>query len=72
MDNREGFRRFLVQSPLVCPPQSPHGNEPEQGGAGAAKEEEADFQVPYGSYHQLYRLDGRLIAVRVRIFVYIS
>lgn len=58
--NREGFARFLVQSPLVShtppPPVQQKGWE------------DADFQVPYGSYHQLYRLDGRLIAVRCFCF----
>ena len=45
----KGFQRFLVTSPLVDPKTSPRPNPA--------------FQ--YGSFHQMYRLDGRLIAVGV-------
>lgn len=65
MFSREGFSRFLVQSPLVCyPPPKETPPQPGAGQGGREEAEAADFQVPYGSYHQLYRLDGRLIAVR--------
>lgn len=62
--HREGFSRFLVQSPLVCYPPPPPAASYKSLGAGEGQgKEEADYRVPYGSYHQLYRLDGRLIAV---------
>ncbi len=63
--HREGFSRFLVQSPLVCHPPAPPPPSPSPSSVdgGDAEAEAADFQAPYGSYHQLYRLDGRLIAV---------
>ncbi|KAF8558858.1 hypothetical protein OG21DRAFT_1404126 [Imleria badia] len=47
------FRRFLVQSPLV-PEPIPYQTPPPQ-----------HLPSHYGSYHQMYRLDGQLIAVGV-------
>lgn len=65
--HREGFSRFLVQSPLVCyPPPPPAASHKSPGGGEGEIKEEASYRVPYGSYHQLYRLDGRLIAVCAR------
>ena len=52
--HREGFNRFLVQSPLVV---NKSARKVDRDVAAA------DYQVPYGSYHQLYRLNGKLIAV---------
>ncbi|KAJ8457239.1 hypothetical protein ONZ51_g11657 [Trametes cubensis] len=48
------FRRFLVQTPLV--PQTIEY---------ASGERPAHLPEKYGSYHQLYRLDGELIAMGV-------
>ena len=49
---REQFNRFLVVSPLVVSRSPVDENDPDKS-----------YKVPYGSYHQLYRLDGKLIAV---------
>jgi arginyl-tRNA---protein transferase len=46
-----GFRRFLVDSPLV------DTNKKQGTGTG--------LPIAYGTYHQLYRLDSKLIAVGV-------
>ncbi|KAF9646768.1 hypothetical protein BDM02DRAFT_3099355 [Thelephora ganbajun] len=48
-----GFTRFLVQSPLRTNPIPYSSTPPEH------------LPRVYGSYHQLYRLDGKLIAVAV-------
>ncbi|KAL3077728.1 hypothetical protein niasHT_019196 [Heterodera trifolii] len=51
----DAFRRFLASSPLF--PSSPHEGQQQQ---------QARPPLPHlGSYHQQYRLDGRLIAVAV-------
>ncbi|KAH7887853.1 arginine-tRNA-protein transferase [Phlebopus sp. FC_14] len=47
------FRRFLVQSPLLREPILYSSNPPEH------------LPTYYGSYHQMYRLDGELIAMGV-------
>ncbi|KAH7920811.1 hypothetical protein BV22DRAFT_1020525 [Leucogyrophana mollusca] len=47
------FRRFLVQSPLVAE-NIPYPSEPPE-----------HLPLRYGSYHQMYRLDGELIAMGV-------
>ncbi|KAI0375755.1 hypothetical protein BV20DRAFT_959795 [Pilatotrama ljubarskyi] len=47
------FKRFLVQTPLVPQPIEYSSTRPEH------------LPENYGSYHQLYRLDGELIAVGV-------
>ncbi|KIJ70210.1 hypothetical protein HYDPIDRAFT_104888 [Hydnomerulius pinastri MD-312] len=47
------FRRFLVQSPLISEPIPYSSQRPEH------------LPTHYGSYHQMYRLDGELIAVGV-------
>ncbi|KAI0335581.1 hypothetical protein GY45DRAFT_1350777 [Cubamyces sp. BRFM 1775] len=55
-DDKEAssFRRFLVQTPLVSQPiEYACGQRP------------AHLPEKYGSYHQLYRLDGELIAMGV-------
>lgn len=49
---RDQFKRFLVVSPLITSPITDDENDPDRS-----------YKVPYGSYHQLYRLDGKLIAV---------
>ncbi|GLB33700.1 putative ATE1 [Lyophyllum shimeji] len=48
-----GFKRFLVDSPLLEEP-IPYANVPP-----------SHLPRNYGSYHQLYRLDGQLIAMGV-------
>ncbi|KAI0000071.1 arginine-tRNA-protein transferase [Russula vinacea] len=53
-DKKSGsFKRFLVQSPLQMEPIHYSSAPP------------AHLPLYYGSYHQLYRLDGRLIAMGV-------
>ncbi|KIK75335.1 hypothetical protein PAXRUDRAFT_835710 [Paxillus rubicundulus Ve08.2h10] len=47
------FRKFLVQSPLI-PEPIPYSSPPPQ-----------HLPTHYGSYHQMYRLDGELVAVGV-------
>jgi arginine-tRNA-protein transferase len=64
---REGFERFLVRGPLY--------NECAAGVALTERALPAEWRglveldcapfVPYGAYHQHYRLDGQLIAVAV-------
>ena len=49
---KEGFNRFLVQSPLVS-------------SSSSSSSSSSPYLVPYGSYHQLYRLNGKLVAVGV-------
>lgn len=48
-----GFNRFLVESPLTTSPIPYSSTPPEH------------LPKAYGSYHQLYRLDGKLIAMGV-------
>ncbi|EJD01439.1 uncharacterized protein FOMMEDRAFT_90177, partial [Fomitiporia mediterranea MF3/22] len=48
-----GFRRFLVDSPLQASPIAYERDPPDH------------LPKTYGSYHQLYRLDGELIAIGV-------
>ncbi|RPD67049.1 hypothetical protein L226DRAFT_529443 [Lentinus tigrinus ALCF2SS1-7] len=48
-----GFKRFLVNTPLIPEP------------IGYASERSKHLPVNYGSYHQLYRLDGKLVAMGV-------
>ncbi|KAI0750919.1 arginine-tRNA-protein transferase [Daedaleopsis nitida] len=51
--SKNGFSRFLVHSPLVQQPiEYPDGRPPH-------------LPATYGSYHQLYRLDGELIGMGV-------
>jgi arginine-tRNA-protein transferase len=66
--SRDGYERFLVKGPLY------NGND-QHGVALNRKELPEELQglvevdtcqfVPYGAYHQHYRLDGKLIAVAV-------
>jgi len=49
----EGFKNFLVETPLEMEP-IPYPSTPP-----------AHLPSHYGSYHQLYRLDGRLVAMSV-------
>ncbi|KAF9498470.1 hypothetical protein BDN71DRAFT_1443310 [Pleurotus eryngii] len=51
--SQSGFRRFLCETPLRTSPISYTGSPP------------AHLPVEYGSHHQLYRLDGELIAMAV-------
>ncbi|KAJ6629113.1 arginine-tRNA-protein transferase [Mycena sp. CBHHK59/15] len=48
-----GYKRFLVESPLI-PSPIPY-----------ATQSPSHFPPNYGSYHQLYRCDGKLIAMAV-------
>jgi len=48
-----GFKRFLVETPLTTSP-IPYSSIPPE-----------HLPKAYGSYHQLYRLDGKLIAMAV-------
>ena len=63
MLRREGFQRFLVHTPLV-----PSGGVSSEGEGEDADPSTSQYKVPYGSYHQLYRLDGKLVAVRENPF----
>jgi arginine-tRNA-protein transferase len=54
---RPGFKRFLVSTPLAI--------DESTGARTWAGDPDRDYKVPYGSYHQLYRIDGRLVAVRI-------
>ncbi|KNZ79899.1 Arginyl-tRNA--protein transferase 1 [Termitomyces sp. J132] len=58
-----GFERFLVESPLLSTTSHPHidKEEPITYAPGAP----SHLPRSYGSYHQLYRLDGKLVAVGV-------
>ncbi|OJA17018.1 hypothetical protein AZE42_00552 [Rhizopogon vesiculosus] len=49
----DGFRRFLVKSPLINEPIRYSANAPDH------------LPSQYGSFHQMYRLDGELIAMGV-------
>ncbi|OCH90708.1 hypothetical protein OBBRIDRAFT_819164 [Obba rivulosa] len=49
----EGFKNFLVETPLRPTPIPYPGDRP------------AHLPPTYGSYHQMYRLDGHLIAIGV-------
>ncbi|KAJ8698178.1 Arginyl-tRNA--protein transferase 1 [Pleurotus ostreatus] len=51
--SQAGFRRFLCETPLGTSPIGYTGSPP------------AHLPVEYGSYHQLYKLDGELIAMAV-------
>jgi arginine-tRNA-protein transferase len=59
----EGFKRFLVHSPLVS--SSLPASRPRPPPSTPLAPEDWDYLLPCGSYHQLYRLNGRLIAVGV-------
>lgn len=48
-----GFKRFLVETPLTTSPIPYSSTPPEH------------LPKLYGSYHQLYRLDGKLVAIGV-------
>ncbi|EMD40631.1 hypothetical protein CERSUDRAFT_111211 [Gelatoporia subvermispora B] len=48
-----GFKRFLVETPLISSPITYSGDPPDH------------LPATYGSYHQMYRLDGQLIAMAV-------
>ncbi|KAF8897435.1 arginine-tRNA-protein transferase [Infundibulicybe gibba] len=50
----DGFERFLVDSPLNAPPIPYSTSSPP-----------SHLPIHYGSYHQLYKLDGELIAMAV-------
>lgn len=52
-ENESGFSGFLVDSPLEFSP-IPYAKDPPEY-----------LPINYGSYHQLYRLDGKLIAMAV-------
>lgn len=56
---RQGFKRFLVSSPLVVVSSSGVAST----GGPQEEDPDRDCKVPYGSYHQLYRVDGQLVAV---------
>jgi hypothetical protein len=58
---RPGFKRFLVSTPLAI--------DESTGARTWAGDPDRDYKVPYGSYHQLYRIDGRLVAVRISYIV---
>lgn len=54
------FSRFLVQSPLIDRTSSQSSTS-----SAAAPGRSASGSLPYGSYHQLYRIDGQLVALGV-------
>ncbi|GAM28776.1 hypothetical protein SAMD00019534_119520 [Acytostelium subglobosum LB1] len=56
----EGFKRFLVDTPLIYVPYS------EKGYYSPALNKVVQIpETGFGSFHQLYRLDGKLIAVGI-------
>ncbi|KAI9712759.1 MAG: Arginyl-tRNA--protein transferase 1 [Bogoriella megaspora] len=59
---RSGFRRFLCSSPLR---RCTRKLEPDTGSESSGGEKPSRKEQKLGSYHQLYRLDGRLIAIGV-------
>ncbi|EGC37630.1 hypothetical protein DICPUDRAFT_29956 [Dictyostelium purpureum] len=75
---KSGFSRFLVDTPLIEVPHA-EGTDDEESNNDEAKEREdetrylktkkfGNIKVPkpgYGSYHQYYRIDGKLVAVGV-------
>eukprot|EP01132_Coremiostelium_polycephalum_P005848 gene5848-7277_t len=56
---KKSFTRFLVDSPLIPVDYSPNGLATRKGTIAIPKES------GYGSYHQYYRIDGKLVAVGV-------
>ena len=71
--SKRSFERFLCESPIpyspIPTPISPSKYNYDDGinNTNVFTEEEIEFDVdiPYGSYHQQYRLNGELIAVGV-------
>ena len=63
----KGFTRFLVQSPLVASSSSSRtqGSSSSSGGGRGIGVGIRKSEQPLGTFHQLYRLDGKLIAVGV-------
>ncbi|KAG5181587.1 arginine-tRNA-protein transferase [Tribonema minus] len=67
------FKRFLVDGPLVHDSQldrhdsavQAQGDDSDANANASAGTEYDEASVPCGSYHQLYRINGRLIAVGV-------
>lgn len=69
ISSEKGFSRFLVESDLALTwPSTGKPLTPSQETQWRAKELDAAClpdEIPYGNYHQEYRLDGKLIAVGV-------
>ena len=59
--SQTGFKRFLVDSPLFDTASS--SNSKEKFTIATKEKEKVVYSL--GTYHQLYRLDGRLVAVGV-------
>ena len=55
----DGFTRFLVTTPLH------NGSSSSSGSNNGSSSSGSNSTYPIGSYHQLYRLDGTLVAVGV-------
>ncbi len=58
-----GFRRFLVDSPLVA------GTGAATDTGGSISNPSPSSTLPCGSYHMMYRVDGELVAVGVVDFL---
>jgi arginine-tRNA-protein transferase len=58
------YRNFLVDTPLI-PVPAPAAAAPAAGSAAAAAAGAAVPSCGYGSFHQQYWLDGKLVAVGV-------
>ncbi|KAJ1021088.1 hypothetical protein NDA16_003874 [Ustilago loliicola] len=69
ISSKKGFSRFLVDSSLALSwPSTGKPLTPSQESQWRAKKLDAAClpdELPYGNYHQEYRLDGKLIAVGV-------
>lgn len=61
----KGFCRFLVQSPLVASSPSSRTQGSSSSSGGGRSVGVSNSEQPLGTFHQLYRLDGNLIAVGV-------
>mmetsp|Transcript_20855 Transcript_20855/g.67523 ORF Transcript_20855/g.67523 Transcript_20855/m.67523 type:complete len:609 (+) Transcript_20855:755-2581(+) len=67
---RESFQRFLVDTPLVAEPleseAGPHRGEEENGHSSPSSSSAAGpLSAGFGSFHQQYRVRGKLVAVGV-------
>eukprot|EP00814_Leptocylindrus_danicus_P006882 CAMPEP_0116039698 /NCGR_PEP_ID=MMETSP0321-20121206/23792_1 /TAXON_ID=163516 /ORGANISM="Leptocylindrus danicus var. danicus, Strain B650" /LENGTH=844 /DNA_ID=CAMNT_0003519119 /DNA_START=247 /DNA_END=2781 /DNA_ORIENTATION=+ len=65
-DARQSFERFLCESPLPSSSSySSYSSKTLTNSSFRTDDEGYDVRIPFGSYHQQYRIDGALIAVGV-------